>query len=261
MEYLVMTLNAEVLPRHVEDVNLSGETLVQMQSRVFKSLRHGMISEAATSPADSFLRAHLYHKVPMVVLYADLVGSTDMSLTVPVDTLSTIIRIFFQETSIAITEHGGYVLKYAGDSVLAFFPMIGSDSSDAEDAGTIIEAMACGKRIIAVIQQVINPILSEYYHPELAVRIGADAGHCAVVLYGNSAKQSYVDILGPCISLAAKMKAFGKPNSLVAGKSILDNLTDGTHTSQFSPLETDIDKWHYVDDSTGQIYPLYQYLP
>jgi adenylate cyclase len=75
---------------------------------------------------------------------------------------------------------------------------------------------------------VINPILSEY-HPEFAVRIGVDSGQCVVVLYGNSAKQSYVDILGPCISLAAKMKAFGKPNSMVAGKSIYDRLLDGHH--------------------------------
>lgn len=251
-----MTLNAEVLAQRNE--TLSGDRLVQMQSRVFKSLRYGMIFEAATSPADSFLRAHLYHKVPMVMIYADLVGSTEMSLTIPVDTLSTIIRIFFQETSIAITEHGGYVLKYAGDSVLAFFPMIGSESSKAEDESTIGEAVLCGKRILTVIQDVINPILGEYDHPELAVRIGIDSGQCAVVLYGNSAKESYVDILGPCISLAAKMKAFAKPNSMVAGKSVYDQLPD---KNRFLPLQTDIEKWHYVDDSTGKIYQLYHYIP
>jgi hypothetical protein len=65
-----------------------------MQLRIFKSLRHGMIFEVATSPADSFLRAHICHKVPLMVLYSGLVGPTDMSLTVPMDTLSNIIRIF-----------------------------------------------------------------------------------------------------------------------------------------------------------------------
>jgi hypothetical protein len=54
------------------------------------------------------------------------------------------------------------------------------------------------------------------------------------------------------------MKAFARPNSVVAGKSVYDQTLD---KSRFSPLQTDIDKWHYVDDSTGKIYQLYQYLP
>ncbi len=235
----------------------AGRLLVERQSRVFRSLRYGMTFEAATGPADSFLRAHLYHKVPMVMLYADIVGSTNMSLTVPVDTLSAIIQVFFQETSITITEHGGYVLKYAGDSVLAFFPLIGSDSSKQQDAEVAREAVACASEIITVIRQVINPILNEYYYPELAVRIGVDAGLCAVVLYGSDKKASYVDILGPCISLAAKMKSLGRPDSVVAGQAVNEWLGGGNNGS-LAPLKVDIEKWNYVDDSTGAVYRLYQ---
>ena len=228
--------------------------IVERQSRVFRSLRYGMTFEAATAPADSFLRAHLYHKVPMIVLYADIVGSTNMSLTVPVDTLSSIIRVFFQETSITITEHGGYVLKYAGDSVLAFFPLIGTDASTTEDEAVAREAIGCGKEVVTVIRQVINPILSEHDYPELAVRIGIDAGQCAVVLYGSDRKASYVDILGPCISLAAKMKSLARPDSVIASQSVLDLLAD----ENLLPLNVDIDRWNYVDDATGSIYKLYQ---
>ena len=228
--------------------------LVERQSRVFRSLRYGMTFEAATAPADSFLRAHLYHKVPMIVLYADIVGSTNMSLTVPVDTLSSIIRVFFQETSITITEHGGYVLKYAGDSVLAFFPLIGTDASTTEDEAVAREAIGCGKEVVTVIRQVINPILSEHDYPELAVRIGIDAGQCAMVLYGSDRKASYVDILGPCISLAAKMKSLARPDSVIASQSVLDLLVD----ENLLPLNVDIDRWNYVDDATGSIYKLYQ---
>lgn len=232
----------------------AGSLLIERQSRVFRSLRYGMTFEAATAPADSFLRAHLYHKVPMIVLYADIVGSTNMSLTVPVDTLSSIIRVFFQETSITITEHGGYVLKYAGDSVLAFFPLIGTDASTTEDEAVAREAIDCGKEVVTVIRQVINPILSEHDYPELAVRIGIDAGQCAVVLYGSDRKASYVDILGPCISLAAKMKSLARPDSVIASQSVLDLLAD----ENLLPLNVDIDRWNYVDDTTGSIYKLYQ---
>jgi class 3 adenylate cyclase len=242
----------------------AGRLIVERQSRVFRSLRYGMTFEAATGPADSFLRAHLYHKVPMVVLYADIVGSTNMSLTVPVDTLSSIIQVFFQETSISITEHGGYVLKYAGDSVLAFFPLIGTEASREVDEAVAREAMACGSEIVTVIRQVINPILGEYYYPELAVRIGIDAGQCAVVMYGSDKKASYVDILGPCISLAAKMKSLAKPDSVIVGQTVHDLLQqpkeEKSAEKKMARLETDVEKWSYVDDSTGAIYRLYQLL-
>lgn len=248
-------ISAEVLDLARQKARDAESLLVERQSRVFRSLRYGMTFEAATGPADSFLRAHLYHKVPMVVLYADIVGSTNMSLTVPVDTLSSIIQVFFQETSITITEHGGYVLKYAGDSVLAFFPLIGAEASKTEDAAVAKEAMECGREVVTVIRQVINPILSEHDYPELAVRIGIDAGQCAVVMYGSDRKASYVDILSPCISLAAKMKSLARPDSVIAGQSALDLLADN---NSLAPLKVDIDRWNYVDDATGSIYKLYQ---
>lgn len=231
--------------------------IVERQSRVFRSLRYGMTFEAATGAADSFLRAHLYHKVPMVMLYADIVGSTNMSLILPVDTLSSIIQVFFQETSIAITEHGGYVLKYAGDSVLAFFPLIGAEASRADDGATAAEALACGREIVTVIQQVINPILGESDYPELAVRIGVDAGQCAVVMYGSDKKTSYVDIIGPCISLAAKMKSLARPDSVIAGQAVYDQLLEEDRLALL-PLKVEIERWNYVDDSTGSVYGLYQ---
>lgn len=253
-----MTLSPETVESSqiVPEIAKDAATLVKRQSRVFKSLRYGRIFEAATGPAESFLRAHVYHKVPMVILYADIVGSTNMSLTIPVDTLSTIIQIFFQETSMTITEHGGYVLKYAGDSVLAFFPLIGSHSSREDDEAVIQQAVECGLEIVSVIQHVINPILNEYYYPELAVRIGIDRGQCAVVLYGKDRKKSYVDVLGPCISLAAKMKSLAKPDNVIIGQTVYDQLPVGK--DRFSALKTDIDKWNYVDDATGSIYRLYQ---
>lgn len=67
---------------------------------------------------------------------------------------------------------------------------------------------------------------------------------------------SYVDILGPCISLAAKMRSLGRPDSVVAGQAVNEWLGDGN--SSLAPLKVEIEKWNYVDDSTGAVYRLYQ---
>ncbi len=55
-------------------------------------------------------------------MYVDLVGSTNMSMTLPIDKLVSIIRAFTYEMSSVIQSHKGYMLKYVGDAVIAFFP-------------------------------------------------------------------------------------------------------------------------------------------
>ena len=42
-------------------------------------------------------------------------------MTLPLDRLTRIIQTFSQEMSLVIKLYGGYVLKYVGDAVLAFF--------------------------------------------------------------------------------------------------------------------------------------------
>ena len=41
-----------------------------------------------------FLLKHIGSKIPLIIIYADLVGSTKMSMTLPIDNLVTIIRAF-----------------------------------------------------------------------------------------------------------------------------------------------------------------------
>jgi GTP cyclohydrolase III len=66
-------------------------------------------------------------KVMFVILHIDIVGSTKMSMTLPVERLVTIIQTFTQEMSVIIAAYGGYVLKYVGDAIFAFFPISSHD--------------------------------------------------------------------------------------------------------------------------------------
>jgi adenylate cyclase len=57
-------------------------------------------------------------------MYADLAGSTKMSMTLLVNKMITIIRAFLYEMSYIVQSYEGYVLKYVGDAVITFFPSI-----------------------------------------------------------------------------------------------------------------------------------------
>ena len=128
-----------------------------------------------------FLLNHISSKIPLIIIYADLVGSTSMSMTLPVDNLITIIRAFTHQISHVVDSHDGYVLKYVGDAVISFFPGRVNNKNKYPASETSVE---CGKSMINVIKEEINTIFKRYGYPELFAKIGIDAGENAIVQYG-----------------------------------------------------------------------------
>ena len=59
---------------------IDSETMIQeTQKRIWKSLKHGIEYDATVDRSDAFLRQHVNEKIHMVVLFVDLVGSTNIS--------------------------------------------------------------------------------------------------------------------------------------------------------------------------------------
>jgi adenylate cyclase len=71
------------------------------------------------------------------------------------------------------------VLKYVGDSVLAFFPV-----SLEDKYLPCANAVNCARSMIKIMLRGLNPILNEYDYPEKGVRVGIDLGENVVVHYG-----------------------------------------------------------------------------
>ena len=176
----------------------------QRQDRLVNALKERYQYNTSIKRSQDFLRKHVSSKVPLVIMYADLVGSTKMSMTLPAEKLVTIIRAFSHEVSTVIESYEGYVLKYAGDAVIAFFPF-GFNRYLTYD-----KSVECGKSIINVLREGINPILTKLDFPELSVKIGIDEGDNVVVQYGYD-QSSPIDILGYGMNVARE-----------------DNFSDGT---------------------------------
>ena len=91
----------------------------QTQGRLSDALTERYQYNTSIKRGQDFLLNHVSSKVSLVILYADLVGSTDMSMTLPPDKLVTIIRAFSHEMSSVVKSYHGYVLKYLGDAIIA----------------------------------------------------------------------------------------------------------------------------------------------
>src|SRR5919197_5716280 len=129
------------------------------QTRMWKALKSGGVQfDISMEETDKILRKFSRSKVTFVILHIDLVGSTQLSMTLPLDRLITIVQTFIQEMSTVIALYGGYVLKYIGDAILAFF-ITSSDSSrdDNRQKQTeqlylpCVNAVNCARSMIKVI--------------------------------------------------------------------------------------------------------------
>jgi class 3 adenylate cyclase len=205
--------------------------------------------DSSIKRGQDFLLKHVNSKVELVVMYADLVGSTKMSMTLPAEKMVTIIYAFSYELSSIIESHGGYVLKYSGDAVISFFP------SSFNKLLVCDKSVQCGKSIINIILKGLNPILKNYDYPELAVKIGLDDGENIVVQYGND-KSSPIDILGYCMNVTSKITSLTGPNKVSIGENAFKLLHPRTQPS-FTQVSTDEQNWKYINRESGNLYKFY----
>lgn len=242
----------------------------QAQRRVWQVLKIGSNFDISMEETQNILQSFAGSKGTFVILHIDLVESTKLSMILPVDSLTTIIRAFTQEMSMMIATYGGYVLKYVGDAILAFFVVTEHDKEKEQENNVYlpcINAVNAACSMIRVVCNGINPILNQYDYPELQVRIGVDVGESAVVQYGWDThskngkvvmKEAHLDVLGYTVNIATKMTSMAKPDHIVIGQMVYD-LLDEKLKREFRLLPISTEMWNYVSNYTdGKIYNLYE---
>jgi adenylate cyclase len=77
-----------------------------------------------------------------------------------------------------VKDFGGFVLKYVGDAVLAFFVVGPGHESEGNVACN--RAIHCANCMLQMAHGGINPILNQYDCPQMNIWIGVDVGENAV---------------------------------------------------------------------------------
>ena len=232
---------------------VDSETLItDIQKRVWGALKKGYEYSGAFDESDAYLRSHVFSKIDMAILYIDLVGSTTMTLELPEEKIATIISSFAQEMAYVVKQYGGYVLKFVGDAIIAFF--IG-ENNPLKTADNVVE---CAKSMMSAIEKGINPILNQYDYPDLKVKIGIDFGKALVIRYGADEKRAPVDLMGPVLNIAAKIQGHAKPGQILIGVDIFNRLHPNTQKS-FDEIIWKNNEWKYRSRVSGEIYKVYEY--
>jgi class 3 adenylate cyclase len=131
------------------------KVIAESRARVAKALKQESKQfQSYLESSDEFLRSHLGSRVRLVILYADLVRSTHMSMMLPLEKLTTILQVFAQEMTVVVANNHGYILKYVGDAVIAYFPVdVAADFNVSSK-----NAVSCAMNILVVVDQGINDV-------------------------------------------------------------------------------------------------------
>ncbi|MFY0310216.1 adenylate/guanylate cyclase domain-containing protein [Leisingera sp. D0M16] len=151
-----------------------------------------------TVPAGIAERRHL------TVLFADLVGSTELTNRFDPEDMRGLLQDYQDAVAGAVSRYGGYVAKYLGDGLLVFF---GWPTAYEDHA---IRAVKAGLESIRRVKELKTPD-----GERLSARLGIASGD--VVVGDTIGKNTYEEgaMTGPIVNLAARIQEHAKPDMVV----------------------------------------------
>lgn len=205
--------------------------------------------EPVEKDSTEFLDEYKEVEMDFVIISIDIIGSTKMSQYLSPEVNIKLIKLFLREMTLIVAGFNGFVLKYTGDGLIAFFPepSIASKHDHAIDG-------ACTMRRMVI--SGINPILKNKDLPELDIRIGLDSGKGIISELGIEGIKTQIDILGETVNLANKIQKIASKNKILIGDSTARNvhIQWRKRMKEFELPEG----WNYEDKfRKGHPYPVY----
>src|SRR6516164_4899295 len=142
----------------------------------------------------------------LTVMFCDLVGSTALSARLDPEDLRDVIGAYHTAVAEVICRFDGFVAKYMGDGVLAYFGYPQAHEDDAE------RAVRAGLAMVEAVRRLQTPA-------PLQMRAGLATGLAVVGdLIGSGAAKER-SVVGEAPNLAARLQAFAEPDTIVIADS------------------------------------------
>jgi class 3 adenylate cyclase len=196
-------IDAEILPKlTVEDLNDIGVTRVGDRRKLLEAIaalreraRPSPVVEQPSLPGPPATPFPEAERRQVTVMFCDLVGSTALSARLDPEDLRAVIGAYHRCVAAVIERAGGFVAKYMGDGVLAYFGYPRADEHDAE------RAVRAG---LALVEAVTG--LDAGAEMRLQVRVGIATG---LVVVGDLIGQGEArerGVVGETPNLAARLR-------------------------------------------------------
>jgi class 3 adenylate cyclase len=152
----------------------------------------------------------------VTILFADLVGSTELADTLDAEDLRELLADYFARMSACIHEHGGGVEKFIGDAIMGVFGLPRAHEDDP------IRAIRAALDMQATLRQ-FNAARhgGDPSTPDLHMRIGINTGE-VVAATGPVEGRDFL-VTGDAVNVAARLQQTAAPDAVVVGPRTFRN--------------------------------------
>lgn len=162
----------------------------------------GRFCDACGSPVDSTPHAQPVAAARKVVtvLFADLTGSTALEERIDAESARSIVDRFNTALRKDVEDHGGRVVKFTGDGLMAAFGVATVLEDDAD------RAIAC-----AVTMRATCSTLADEAGEALALKVGVNTGEVVVISEDD-------DVVGDAVNVASRLEGAASANEVLVGE-------------------------------------------
>ncbi len=199
-------IDVEVLPELTDaDLEMLGAPLGH-RKRLLKAISNLTLQAQATPSARiaSVPTETGAERRQLTVMFCDLVGSTALSAKLDPEDLHGVIGAYHRRSTELVERYAGFVAKYMGDGVLAYFGFPEAHEDDAE------RAVRAGLAIVEAVPKLVTAAGSP-----LQVRIGIATGLVVVGDLVGSGEAQERGVVGETPNLAARLQGIAEPDGVV----------------------------------------------
>jgi class 3 adenylate cyclase len=225
--------------QHVEEVTrLNGQLEARVEEQMAELVRTGELKRflppqvaegllaGQLSPTDAFERRKL------TLLFADMVGFTDLSDALDPEELADVLNEYLREMTAVAIAHGGNLDNYIGDGLMVLF----GAPARAEEPIQAWSAVRAALAMIARADELTGRVRDRGIPADLRVRVGVNTGHCTVGMFGSDLMRAYKAV-GFAVNVAARLQSEADPGTLLVGFRTYALVKDRVRAKARDPLK------------------------
>ena len=209
----------DVEAQHIAELDRLNRRLeARIDEQVAELIRTGELKRFLPQPvAEGLLAGELetdqaLSRRKITVLFADLVGFTDLSESLEPEELAEVLNEFLRELTALAVSHGGTLVDFAGDGVFVIF---GAPTASEEN----VQARQALRTAVAM--RVRAPELGAGLRrrgipADLQIRVGINTGHCTIGVFGSDVMRAYKAVGFP-VNIASRLQTEADPGSILCG--------------------------------------------
>ena len=223
---------------HVEEVDRLNRRLeARVEEQMAELVRTGELKRFMPQQiAEGLMAGQLsaddgFERRKVTLLFADMVGFTDLSDKLEPEELAEVLNEYLREMTAVAVSQSGTLDNYIGDGLMVLFGAPKQVDESVQAWSALRTAFGMQERV----EELSTAMRARGIPADLTVRVGVNTGHCTVGVLGSDIMRAYKAV-GFAVNVAARLQSEAEPGTVLVGFRTYALVKDRVVAEQRVPL-------------------------